>query len=336
MTNLPTTTRRFYLKSKPSGKLSLDHYDLREEPIAPLEEGEALVKTLLISLDAANRAWLQGATYRGQVGEGSPMPGLVVGEILDSRASHLKVGDIVEGDLGWQEYGVASARHLNKRKPVEPLTNLISMLGIAGHTAYIGMSHLGAPRAGDVVLVSAAAGAVGSIAAQLARLAGATVIGLAGSDEKCNWLIQEARIHHAINYKSPSLMKEISAVAPKGIDLYFDNVGGKILETALFLMKPRDGRVVCCGAVSQYDSDGAAPGPRGVPGLIVVKRINMQGFVVMDYDYLYPEADRRLSQWAKDEEIIVAEDVINGFEKTPQALIGLLAGENIGKRIIKL
>lgn len=335
MSNLPSTTRRYYLKSKPSAQLTLDHYELREDPIPALQAGEVLVKTLLVSLDAANRAWLQGATYRGQVGAGTPIPGLLIGEVIDSQAPHLKVGDIVDGDLGWQEYGVAKAHHLSKRAPIEPLTHLISLQGIAGRTAYVGMSHLGAPRAGDTVMVSAAAGAVGSIAAQLARLAGAKVIGLAGSDEKCNWLLQEAKIHHAINYKSSSLMKDIAAVAPEGIDLYFDNVGGKILEAALFLANNR-ARIICCGAVSQYDTDGSAPGPRGVPGLIVVKRLNVQGFVVMDYQHIYPEADKRMSEWVQKGELVVAEDILDGFEKLPQALIGLLAGENIGKRIIKL
>lgn len=335
MSNLPTHTKKFYLKSKPKAELTLDHYELREDGLGQISAGEVMVKTLFISLDAANRAWLQGATYRGQVGEGSPIPGLLLGEVIASEAPNLKPGDIVEGDLGWQTYGIAKAHQLNKRPRIEPLTNLMSVLGIAGHTAYVGLTHLGAPRAGDTVLVSAAAGAVGSIAVQLARLAGAKVIGLAGSDEKCQWLVEKAKIDHAINYKSANLMKDIAKIAPNGIDLYFDNVGGKVLEAALFLMNNR-GRVICCGAVSGYNTDGSAPGPRGVPGLIVVKRLNMQGFVVMDYEHIYPEADKRLNDWASAGDLIIAEDIIDGFENTPQALIGLLAGENIGKRIIKI
>ncbi len=328
-------TKRFYLKSKPTEQLALDHFELREEDVPAPQAGEVLVKTLFISLDAAQRAWLQGRTYRGEVGAGTKMPGLLIGEIAQSNDPAFKQGDIIEGDLGWQEYGIAKARHLNKRKRVEPLTHLISLLGIAGHTAYIGMSHLGAPRAGDTVLVSAAAGAVGSLAIQLARLAGAKTIGLAGSDEKCQWLKQQAKIDVAINYKNGNLLKSLSEAAPEGIDLYFDNVGGNVLEAALFAMKER-GRVICCGAVSQYDGPGTAAGPRGVPGLIVVKRLTVRGFVVMDDAWLYPEADRRMAKWAQEGELALAEDIISGFENTPAALIGLLAGENIGKRIIKL
>ncbi len=329
------TTKRFYLKSKPTDRLTRDHFELREESVPDPKPGEVLVKTLFISLDAANRAWLQGPTYRGEVGAGTPMPGLLVGEIVKSNDLALKEGDIVEGDLGWQEYGIAKARHLNRRKRVEPLTHLISLLGIAGRTAYIGMSYLGAPRAGDNVLVSAAGGAVGSIAIQLARLAGAKTIGLASSDEKCQWLKQKAQVDVAINYKNGNLLKSLGEAAPQGIDLYFDNVGGDILGAALFAMKER-GRIICCGAVSQYDGPGTAAGPRGIPGLIVVKRLSVRGFVVMDDAWLYPEAERRMSAWAQQGQLAVAEDIIDGFENTPDALIGLLAGKNIGKRIIKI
>ena len=329
------TTKRFYLKSKPTDQLTLDHFEMREDEVASPQAGEVLVKTLYISLDAAQRAWLQGRTYRGEVGAGTPMPGLLIGEIVESNDPSMKTGDIIEGDLGWQEYGIARARHLNKRKRVEPLTHLVSLQGIAGHTAYVGMTHLGAPRAGDTVLVSAAAGAVGSIAIQLARLAGAKTVGLAGSDEKCDWLKKTAKADVAINYKSGNLLKNLTEAAPQGIDLYFDNVGGNVLEAALFAMNER-GRVICCGAVSQYDGPGTNAGPRGIPGLIVVKRLSMRGFVVMDDAWIYPEADRRMAAWAKAGEIAVAEDIIDGFENTPEALIGLLAGKNTGKRIIKL
>ena len=186
------------------------------------------------------------------------------------------------GDTGWQEYAAVPAKHLTKMPKIEPMTDLLSVYGIAGLTAYFGLLDVGKPKAGETVVVSAAAGSVGSIVGQIARIKGCRVVGIAGGRDKCNWLTSELGFDAAVDYKAGALFKALKAAAPKGIDVYFDNVGGDILEACLAQMNNR-GRIACCGAISQYDGVPSATGPRGVPGLIVVKRLTMQGFIVTDF-----------------------------------------------------
>jgi NADPH-dependent curcumin reductase CurA len=211
----------------------------------------------------------------------------------------------------------------------------LSVYGVAGLTAYFGLLHVGRPNAGETVVVSAAAGSVGSIVGQIAKLKGCHVVGIAGGTDKCNWLKSELGFDAAVDYKAEPVFKALKAAAPKGIDVYFDNVGGDILEACLFQMNNR-GRIACCGAISQYDGAPSATGPRGVPGLIVVKRLIMQGFIVTDFNDQREKALTDLQSWVAAGKLKVQEDVINGLENTPAALIGLLAGENRGKRMVKV
>ncbi len=211
----------------------------------------------------------------------------------------------------------------------------MSVYGIAGLTAYFGLLNVGRPQAGETVVVSAAAGSVGSIVGQIAKLKGCHVVGIAGGADKCNWLKSELGFDAAVDYKAEPVFKALKAAAPKGIDVYFDNVGGDILEACLFQMNNR-GRIACCGAISQYDGAPSATGPRGVPGLIVVKRLIMQGFIVTDFNDQRDKALADLQAWVASGKIKVQEDIVNGLENTPQALIGLLAGENRGKRMVKV
>jgi NADPH-dependent curcumin reductase CurA len=298
-------------------------------------DGEVLVRVRLISLDAANRAWMQGATYRSAVTAGSVMAGGAVAEVMESRASNLAPGDLVFGDTGWQEYAAVPAKALTKLPKIEPMTHLISVYGIAGLTAYFGLLDIGRPKAGETVVVSAAAGAVGSIVGQIAKIKGCRVIGIAGGAEKCAWLAKELGFDAAVDYKSGALFKTLKAAAPNGIDVYFDNVGGDIFEACLAQMNVR-GRIACCGAVSQYDMAPPSSGPRGVPGLIVVKRLTVQGFIVTDFFDQRDRAVADLQSWVESGKLKVQEDVIEGLENTPQALIGLLAGENRGKRMVRI
>jgi NADPH-dependent curcumin reductase CurA len=254
---------------------------------------------------------------------------------VSSKAPGLKAGDIVFGDTGWQDYAAVSAKHLSKMPHLEPMTHLLSVYGIAGLTAYFGLLDVGKPKAGETVVVSAAAGSVGSIVGQIAKIKGCHVVGIAGGKDKCHWLTSELGFDAAVDYKDGATFKALRAAAPKGIDVYFDNVGGDILEACLSQMNNR-GRIACCGAISQYDGVPSAAGPRGVPGLIVVKRLIMQGFIVMDFMDQRDEALSDLQSWVASGKLKVQEDVINGLENTPKALIGLLAGENRGKRMIKL
>jgi NADPH-dependent curcumin reductase CurA len=323
------------LVEKPTGKLGPEHFKLTEGAMPQPKDGEALLKVRYISLDAANRAWMHGATYRAAVEANTVMAGGGIAEVIASNAPSLKPGDIVFGDTGWQNYAAVPAKHLNKMPAMEPMTHLLSVYGIAGLTAYFGLLDVGKPKAGETVVVSAAAGSVGSIVGQIAKIKGCRVIGIAGGKDKCDWLTGELGFDAAVDYKDGAVFKALKAAAPDGIDVYFDNVGGDILEACLTQMNLH-GRIACCGAISQYDGAPSATGPRGVPGLIVVKRLIMQGFIVMDYMNKRADALADLQSWVASGKLKVQEDVIDGLANTPQALIGLLAGENRGKRMVRV
>ena len=327
--------RQILLVEKPVGKLGPEHFRMSNAAIPEPKDGEALVRVHYISLDAANRAWMHGATYRAAVEANSVMAGGSIAEVVASKADGLKAGDIVFGDTGWQDYAAIPAKHLTRMPKLEPMTHLLSVFGIAGLTAYFGLLDVAKPKSGETVVVSAAAGSVGSIVGQIARIKGCHVVGIAGGKDKCDWLTSELGFDAAVDYKGGAVFKALRAAVPKGIDVYFDNVGGDILEACLPLMNNR-GRISCCGAISQYDGAPQATGPRGVPGLIVVKRLIMQGFIVMDFMDQRDKALSELQSWVSSGKLKVQEDIINGLENTPRALIGLLAGENRGKRMIKL
>jgi NADPH-dependent curcumin reductase CurA len=330
-----TVNRQILLVEKPAGKLGLEHFKLSSATVPEPNDGEALLRVRYISLDAANRAWMHGATYRAAVETNTVMAGGGIAEVVSSKTPDLAPGDIVFGDTGWQDYAAVPAKHLTKMPCIDPLTHLLSVYGIAGLTAYFGLLEIGKPKAGDTVVVSAAAGSVGSIVGQIARIKDCRVIGIAGGRDKCHWLTSELGFDAAVDYKEGAVFKQLKAAAPKGIDVYFDNVGGDILEACLPQMN-NYGRIACCGAISQYDGVPSSHGPRGVPGLIVVKRLVMQGFIVTDF---MSERDRALADlqgWVTSGKLKVQEDVIDGLENTPKALIGLLAGENRGKRMIRV
>jgi NADPH-dependent curcumin reductase CurA len=329
------SNRQILLVEKPADKLSPEHFRLREAPLPAPQDGEVLLRVRLISLDAANRAWMQGATYRAAVEAGSVMAGAALAEVVESRADGFAAGDLVFADTGWQDYAALPARALTRLPKIAPLTHLLSVYGIAGLTAYFGLLHVGRPKAGETVVVSAAAGSVGSLAGQIGKIKGCRVVGIAGGPEKCAWLTGELGFDAAVDYKDGNLFKALRAAAPQGIDVYFDNVGGDILEACLAQMNVR-GRIACCGAVSQYDRTPAGHGPRGVPGLIVVKRLVMQGFIVTDFFKEREVALSELQSWVAAGKLKVQEDVIEGLENTPRALIGLLAGENRGKRMVRV
>jgi NADPH-dependent curcumin reductase CurA len=333
MTNL--TNRQILLIEAPKGRLGLEHFRVTTAAMPVVEDGEVLLRVRYISLDAANRAWMQGATYRSAVEAGSVMAGGSISEVVESKDANYTRGDLVFADTGWQDYVALPAKHLTKVPRLEPITHLLSVYGIAGLTAYFGLLHVGHPQEGETVVVSAAAGSVGSFVGQIAKIKGCRVVGIAGGKEKCDWLRNELGFDAAVDYKGGSLFRDLKAAAPQGIDVYFDNVGGDILEACLPQMNLR-GRVACCGAVSAYDGAAPGAGPRGVPGLIVVKRLTLQGFIVTDFFRERDAAIADLQRWMSEGRIKVEEDVIDGLENTPRALIGLLAGENRGKRMVKV
>jgi NADPH-dependent curcumin reductase CurA len=328
--------RQIVLDRLPAGdKLGREHFRLSEAVTPAPGEGEVLLRTRYISLDAANRAWMQGATYRSALNSGDVMAGGALAEVVASNVPHLKPGDVVFADTGWQDYAVLPGKRLEKLPPLEPMTHLMSVYGIAGLTAYFGLLECGKPKAGETVVVSAAAGSVGSIVGQIAKIKGCRVVGIAGGEEKGRWLVDELGFDAAVDYKSGEFKRQLRAAVPDGIDVYFDNTGGDVFEACLFAMK-NFGRIACCGALSQYDGAPPQHGPRGIPGLIVTKRLTLRGFVVMDFDDQREVALKDLQGWVASGQLKVQEDIIDGLENTPAALIGLLAGENRGKRMVKV
>jgi NADPH-dependent curcumin reductase CurA len=328
--------RQWILATRPAGMVGPEHFTLREQPVPAPDQGEVLVRTRLLSLDPANRAWMSPApTYKAPVMPGDVMHGFALGEVVQSNAADLAPGDLVEGMLGWQDFAVMKAAEVNRRDARYRPEALMGVLGITGLTAYYGLREVGRPKPGETVLVSAAAGAVGSIAGQIAKIEGCRVVGTAGGPEKCAWLTQQLGFDAAIDYKSADLRTALKEACPRGIDVYFDNTGGAVLQAALFQMNT-GGRIVCCGNLSQYNAEKPGPGPMGVPGLLVVKRLRMEGFIVMDYFATRPQAEATLAKWVEEGRLKAEEDIVEGLENAPAALAGMFAGRNRGKLLVRV
>ena len=329
------TNKQIYLKSSPKDKLLEDNFEFKNSKVKNLDHNQVLVEVVYISIDAANRAWMQGRTYRSQILPGDVMGGYALGKVIATNNNNFNIGDYVEGDLGWQNYAIRDTKELIKTS-IKASENLhMSVLGITGKTAYFGLG-LADLKKGETVLISAAAGAVGNVAGQIAKIKGCKVIGITSSDEKASWLKDVLGFDGVVNYKNDNFIKDLRSLCPEKVDVYFDNVGGPIFESVLFAMN-NFGRIICCGAVSQYDQASPQNGPRGVPGLIVTKRLTLKGFIVMDFNEKeQEEAEKNLLNWINQNKIIPAEDIMNGLESTPMALIGLLNGDNKGKRLVKI
>ena len=322
------------VRELPRGELTAEHFQVVEADRPVPDDGQVLIRTVLMSIDAANRAWMQGATYRDAVKAGDVMHTYAIGEVVESRDPSLAPGDIVAAEAGWAEFSVARARQVQKLPDIRPLSHLLSVFGIAGKTAYHGLVGIGRPSAGETVVVSAAAGSVGMYVGQIAKALGCRAVGIAGGAEKCAWVTETLGFDACVDYRSGDWHRALKAACPDGIDIYFDNVGGQVLETVLFQMNMK-GRVVCCGAVSQYDAR-APSGPRNLPGLIVVKRLRMEGFIVMDFADQDAAALAALKDWVAQGRVTVVDDIVDGLQNAPAALIGLLAGDNRGKRMVRV
>jgi|TARA_R110002012_G_scaffold56442_4_gene144604 NADPH-dependent curcumin reductase CurA len=328
------TNKQIVIAELPTDALTPAHFKETTADMPTAGDGQVVLKVILMSIDAANRSWMKGATYRAAVNAGDAMPTYAICEVTESKSDRLAVGDIVAAEATWSNYVVADARKCEKLPKVPELSNLMSVYGIAGKTAFHGLISVGQPIAGETVLVSAAAGSVGGYVGQIAKALGCRVVGIAGGAEKCKWVKEEMGFDDCVDYRAPGLGKALRAACPDGVDVYFDNVGGTVLEAALFSMNEK-GRIVCCGAISQYDTE-APTGPRNLPGLVVVKRLRMEGFIVMDWAHNDAKAVRALQTWVANGQIKVTEDIVEGLENAPQALIGLLAGENKGKRMVRV
>ncbi len=334
---MSSTNTQVRLAARPSGLPQASDWDVVEEPVPTPGEGEFVVRISHLSLDPAMRGWMNaGASYIEPVEIGAVMRAAGVGTVAASGHRGFAVGDHVSGAFGVQDYALADGKGVTKIDPslAPPLTYL-GALGLTGMTAYFGLLDVGKLEAGDTVLVSAAGGAVGSIAGQIAKVKGARVIGIAGGEEKCRWLTHELGFDAAIDYKHEHVTHALRAHAPDGIDLYFDNVGGEILDAALTRLA-RGARIVVCGAISQYNATDRVSGPANYLSLLVA-RASMTGMVVFDYAPRFGEAVRDLAGWMDDGVLISRVDIAEGGVRAfPDALLRLFAGENIGKLVLRL
>ena len=332
---MSTTNTQVRLAARPSGLPKDSDWDIVEEPLPAPGEGEFAVAISHISLDPAMRGWMNaGASYIEPVEVGAVMRAGAVGEVISSNHPAFAVGDHVYGAFGVQEHALSDGNGVTKVDPsLAPLPTYLGTLGLTGLTAYFALLDVGKPKEGDTVVVSGAAGAVGSVAGQIAKIKGCRVIGIAGGEEKCRWLVDELGFDAAIDYKGEDVAGALREHAPKGVDVYFDNVGGEILDAVLTRLA-RGARIIICGAVSQYNAEGGMRGPANYMALLVA-RASMTGMVVFDYADRYPEASRELARWMQEGKLISREDIVAGaVTDFPETLLRLFAGENVGKLVL--
>jgi NADPH-dependent curcumin reductase CurA len=337
---LPARSRRWLIADRPLGReLLASDFRMDDEPMPQPAEGQVLLRTRYLGFDPAQKGMMENlASYAEPVEIGSVMPGHGIGEVLASRSPKLAPGACVSGPIGWREYAVLDATRLEPVPDGVPPAAALGVLGMTGLTAYIGLLHVGRPKPGDVLVISGAAGAVGSVAGQIGKLAGCRVIGLAGGREKCESLVSELGFDAAIDYKSEKLRARLRELCPGGIDVFFDNVGGAILNDCLGRLA-FGARVVVCGGIARYNADPrkpeqVPPGPQNYFALVHTNA-TMQGFLVHHYAEHYPTAMRRLGNWVRAGVLRQQEDVLEGFENAPQGLLRLFGGANLGKQLLK-
>jgi hypothetical protein len=330
-----TTNKAWTLASRPVGWVSEDNFKLVESPLPQPKDGEVLVKNLWLSLDPYMRGRISDAkSYVKGVDLGEVMVGQTVGEVLESRSAGLAPGDKVLTQLGWQLYGCAKGAEVAKVDATRvPLSYYLGCLGMPGMTAYFGLKEIGQPKPGETVVVSAASGAVGSVVGQLAKIAGCRAVGIAGGKAKCDYVVNELGFDACVDHKAGDLYRDLKEACAKGVDVYFENVGGETLDTLLRLMNPFS-RIVVCGLISDYN----ATEPYAVKMIrsVLVNRIKMQGMIVFDWKDRYAEALKALAGHLAQGKLKYRESVVQGIENAPKGLVGLLKGQNFGKQLVKL
>jgi len=331
-----TTNRQFRLAARPVGLPKSSDWSFVDEPVAAPREGELLVKLRYISLDPAMRGWMnEGRSYVRPVELGHVMRAAGVGEVIESRNESFPTGAYVVGTFGVQEYAVSDGTAVYRVDPnLAPPPKFLSVLGLTGLTAYFGLLDIGRPEPGQTVVVSAACGAVGQIVGQIAKIKGCRAVGIAGGPEKCRYVVDELGFDAAVDYKREDVRDALRTHCPDRIDVYFDNVGGEILDTALTLLA-RHARIVLCGAISQYNETGPRHGPANYMALLV-DRARMEGFLVFDFFSRYPEAIGDMAGWMAEGRLRSREDIVSGIETFPDALLRLFRGENFGKLMLEV
>jgi len=327
--------KRVLLKSRPKGWVTEENFELSEAPVPQPGDGQLLVRNHWLSLDPYMRGRMnETKSYAAKAELGHVMVGGTVGEVLESRDPSFAKGDFVVGALGWQQYGAAPATTFRKiDTKAAPAQAHLGVVGMPGVTAWVGLLTIGEPKPGETVAVSAASGAVGSVVGQIAKLKGARAVGIAGGPEKCRYVVEELGFDACVDYKSKSFVADLEAATPKGVDVYFENVGGAVLDAVVPRFNPF-ARMPLCGLVSQYNEIN----PRGLADLrpFLTNRVKLQGFIVSDRLELWPRALKDLAEWVASGKVKYRETIAQGLENAPKAFIGMLRGENFGKQLVKL
>ena len=331
--------RAWTLAARPHGVPKLSDFALTETAVPEPGPGEVLIATHYHSLDPYMRGRMNapgGASYAAAVPVGGVLEGDAVGEVVVSNSERFAPGDFAMGRIGWQEYGVMDARDVRRIDPdAAPISTSLGILGMPGLTAYHGLFRVAKPVAGDTVVVTAASGAVGAVVGQLAKRSGCRVIGVAGSPEKVAYVTGELGFDAAIDYKREEVAARLRALCPRGIDVYWDNVGGPVTDAAIDQLAV-SGRAVICGQIAFYNATSPPQGPRNIPRMLLTRRARMEGFLVFQFADRHAEALARLGGWVRGGALKYREDVVEGIENSPQAFIGLLAGANFGKLVVKV
>jgi NADPH-dependent curcumin reductase CurA len=327
--------REIRLAARPVREPRATDFELVHVEVAAPDEGEIVVRNLVMSVDPYMRGRMNDVkSYIPPFQVGAPLEGGAVGEVVESLTDSHAVGDLVLHGLGWRDYAVGPAKAFRRLEPTDSPSHHLGVLGMPGLTAYAGLWDVAGLQPGETVFISGAAGAVGSLAGQFAKLRGATVLGSAGSPDKVRWLVEELGFDAAFNYKNAPVLDQLRTFAPEGIDVYFDNVGGDHLEAAITMLNEH-GRAAICGMISQYNNAEPAPGPRNL-GMLVSKRLVLRGFLVRDHSHLAPEFAREVGGWLRDGRLVVRETVVDGLENAPDAFLGLLRGDNTGKMVVRI
>jgi NADPH-dependent curcumin reductase CurA len=321
--------------SRPTGMPTVDNFQIVDADVPQPNDSEVLVRTLYISVDPYLRGRMrEGRSYVPPFQVGQVIESGAIGEVVKSNSPKFQPGDIVSGMFGWRLFNTAKAAHLLKVPDGFPVTTSLGVLGIPGLTAYFGLLDIGQPKEGETVVVSGAAGAVGTTVCQIAKINGCHTVGIAGSDEKNEYLRTELGVDAVINYKNPGIQQALKEACPNRIDVYFDNVGGEVSDAVLSLLN-QGARIILCGQISLYCLDKPDVGPRPQTALLI-NRALMKGFIITDYAARFTEGVTQLAQWLAAGKLKYAETIVEGFENTPQAFIGLFSGDNLGKQIVKV
>ena len=334
---MSVTNTKWVLKERPQGLVKNENFELIKEELRDIQDGEVLIENQYLSFDPTQRMWLTdlpGYLPPVQIDEVVRSGG--IGKIVESKNENFSEGDLVSGMVGWQTHHIPSENDLKTMRKVPdvlPIPSMLNIFGTTGITAYFGLLDIGNPQPGETVVVSGAAGATGAMVCQIAKIKGCHVIGIAGGDEKCSWL-KDCGVDDVIDYKNSNVAEELTKLAKDGIDIYFDNVGGPILESVLFLINI-NARIICCGSISNYTGDQMPVGPRNLT-MLIVRRAKMQGFLVLDYYGRASEAIDDISKWAMEGKIKHREDIQEGIENCPETLNRLFTGQNQGKQMLKI